>query len=64
MQNKITKKAYSGKYINVNNETYFLAPERATCQCLGCDLLGSTSLCTKEVTQYCTQGFIFKKLKR
>lgn len=64
MQKKTNKKAYSGKYINVNNITYYLVPERSLCQCTGCDLLGTTGLCNSEVTSYCTQGFIFKKLKR
>lgn len=54
--------AYSGKYIDYNNKTYFLAPERSQGGCQGCDLLGKIH--TKDTTDYCRQGFILKEVKR
>lgn len=54
--------AYSGKYINYNNKTYFLAPEISQGGCQGCDLLAK--ICTKDTTDYCRQGFILKEVKR
>lgn len=56
--------AYSGKYIDYKDNTYFLAPERSTRGCNGCALVGNGLLCTKEVTQYCMQGYILREVKR
>ena len=54
--------AYSGKVIEYNNKKYTLLPERSLRGCNGCDLVTSKG-CTKEVFQYCCQGFILKELK-
>lgn len=54
--------AYSGKYIDYKSKTYFLAPERSQGGCMGCDLLGG-GICTKQLTDYCRQGCILKKVK-
>lgn len=54
--------AYSGKYVDVNNKDYFLVPEVSQGGCKGCDLLDK-GLCTKNVTDYCRQGYILKKVK-
>lgn len=53
--------AYSGKYINYNNKTYFLAPEVTKRGCKGCDLLGN--ICNSTLTDYCRQGYILKAVK-
>lgn len=57
-----TPLAYSGKYIDYKSKTYFLAPERSQGGCMGCDLLGG-GICTKQLTDYCRQGYILKKVK-
>lgn len=54
--------AYSGKYVDFNNKTYFLIPEVSQGGCKGCDLIGKGE-CTKDLTDYCRQGFIFKRVK-
>lgn len=54
--------AYSGKYIDHNLKTYYLAPEKSQLGCNGCDLLGG-GICTKQLTDYCRQGYILKKVK-
>lgn len=59
-QNKVT--AYSGKYIEHENKTYFLAPERTQLGCQGCSFIGK--ICNKELTDYCRQGYIFVEVKR
>jgi hypothetical protein len=53
--------AYSGKYIDHNLKTYYLAPEKSQLGCNGCDLLGK--VCTKSLTDYCRQGYILKEVK-
>lgn len=50
--------AYSGKYIKYEGSTYFLAPEKSQAGCQGCCFLGKE--CTKTLTDYCRQGFIFR----
>lgn len=54
--------AYSGKYIDYKSKTYFLAPEKSQGGCMGCDLIGR-DLCTKQLTDYCRQGYILKKVE-
>ena len=57
-----TALAYSGKFIDYISKTFFLAPERSQGGCMGCDLLGG-GICTKQLTDYCRQGYILKKVK-
>lgn len=60
--NEITKKAHEGKILTVQGKKYFLTKEKTPNCCKGCDLLSHTG-CTKEVTNYCRQGFILKKFR-
>ena len=60
-QQERTPLAYSGKYIDHNLKTYYLAPEKSQLGCNGCDLLGK--VCTKSLTDYCRQGYILKEVK-
>ncbi len=52
---------YTGKLIEYEGKQYRLYPERSICGCNGCDLLGKQS-CVAELTKYCTQGYILKKV--
>lgn len=60
--NKETKvdKAYSGKIIYHCNKPYQLVPELHKGMCEGCSLYHNS--CPPRVTNYCTQGYILKKI--
>ena len=59
---KIKNKAYTGKKFEIDKVTYILLPEKSKGCCKGCDLI-STDGCKPERTDYCRQGFIFKRFK-
>lgn len=59
----IKKKAHEGKIVTVKDSKFFLLKERVRGGCKGCDLINTLG-CTKEITDLCRQGFIFKKLKK
>ena len=60
--NKVNKidKAYSGKIVYHGNKPYQLVPELKKGMCEGCSLYNSS--CPPRVTNYCTQGYILKKI--
>lgn len=53
-------KAYSGKIIYNGNKPYQLVPELHKGMCEGCSLYHNS--CPPRVTNYCTQGYILKKI--
>lgn len=59
---KVSPVAYSGKYIDYKDVTYFLMPEKSQGCCRGCDMLNVNG-CSKELTDYCRQGYVFKRIK-
>lgn len=63
MKENTKKKAFAGKIVEVQGNKFFLLEERIKGGCTGCDLISSLD-CTKEVTELCRQGFIYKKLKK
>lgn len=63
MKENTKKKAFAGKVTEIQGHKFFLLEERVRGGCKGCDLINSMG-CTKEVTELCRQGFIFKKLKK
>ena len=53
--------AYSGKYIDYKiKDLFFQHQKKSQGGCMGCDLLGG-GICTKQLTDYCRQGYILKK---
>lgn len=67
-QNQLPE-AYAGKYINIMNKQYRLAPEVVSKGCRGCafenrSCLGAVERSTKtNMIDYCRQGFILKEVK-
>lgn len=61
--NKNRVNAYNGKLIDIDNSIYGLIPERIQGACKGCALEPTAcNGCSKEITDYCRQGFILKKI--
>ena len=54
--------AYNGKYTHYKGKLYLLVPELKKHMCEGCDLYDR--VCSRDVTDLCTQGFILKKASR
>lgn len=52
-------KARIGKKISIEDKVYVLLPEKKEGCCTGCDLINDAG-CTKEITDFCRQGYILK----
>lgn len=61
MDNTDKPKAYIGKHITYKGNSYYLAHERCKGGCKDCDIRNQFG-CTTELTDYCRQGFILKKI--
>lgn len=53
--------AYSGKYVEIKNKTYTLVPEQVKKGCKDCAFVNKLD-CTSTRTDYCRQGYVFKKV--
>lgn len=68
MDNNKSPETHNGKYIKVNNKVYQLTPETVSKGCKGCvyesKMNCHSTLDNNKVTltDYCRQGFIFKKV--
>lgn len=56
------RKLYIGEIVTFDNKKYYLHPEKTPHSCEGCVFLSSK--CTKEQSQYCNEGYIFKPLSK
>lgn len=54
--------AYNGKYAHYKGKLYVLVPELKKHMCEGCDLYDR--VCSHDITDLCTQGFILKKVSK